>query len=244
MTESTRGITVEARPTPLTLEPSRTAVIVVDMQNDFGSEGGMFARGGVPIEAIQATVEPTARVLAAARNAGMKIVYMQMQFEPDLSNAGPPDAPNRRRHLAFGVGTPVEAPDGSESRLLIRDTWNTEIVPELAPEESDVVVPKHRFSGFFETELDGILMGLEIENLVFTGCTTSVCVESTLRDAFFRDYKCLLLSDCTAEPVGSDLARTNYDATLLLVETFFGWVADSRAFLEALSADRAGAAVG
>jgi ureidoacrylate peracid hydrolase len=244
MTESNREITIEARATALTLDPSRTAVIVVDMQNDFGTAGGMFARGGVPIEAIQAAVEPTARVLAAARSAGMKVVYLKMQFEPDLSNAGPPDAPNRLRHVAFGVGTAVDAPDGTVGYLLIRDTWNTEIVSELAPEEGDVVVPKHRFSGFFETKLDEVLKGLGIETLVFTGCTTSVCVESTLRDAFFRDYKCLLLSDCTAEPVGSDLARTNYEATLLLVERLFGWVTESRVLLEALTPDRAGAAVG
>ncbi len=89
---------------------------------------------------------------------------------------------------------------------------------------------------------DAVLKGLGVQNLVFTGCTTSVCVESTLRDAFYRDYKCLLLSDCTAEPVGSTLARTNYEATLLLVQTFFGWVADSAALLQALAEEPVGAA--
>jgi ureidoacrylate peracid hydrolase len=244
MRESNRELTIDARATPFALDPSRTAVIVVDMQNDFGSEGGMFARGGVPVDAIQAAVEPTARVLAAARRAGMKVVYLKMQFEPDLSNAGSPDAPNRRRHVAFGVGAAVAAPDGSESRVLIRDTWNTDIVDELVPEEGDVIVPKHRFSGFFETELDDLLKAQGIEYLVFTGCTTSVCVESTLRDAFFRDYKCLLLSDCTAEPVGSELPRTNYEATLTLVERFFGWVTESRVLLEALEAAPVGATTG
>ena len=167
-----------------------------------------------------------------------------MEFEPDLSNAGGPDAPNRVRHVAFGVGKTVEAPDGSESRVLIKDTWDTEVLPELSPEEGDIVVSKHRFSGFFETELDAVLKDLGVRSLVFTGCTTSVCVESTLRDAFYRDYKCLLLSDCTAEPVGSTLARTNYEATLLLVQTFYGWVADSAALLEALAEEPIGAAAG
>ena len=74
---------------------------------------------------------------------------------------------------------------------------------------------KHRFSGFYGTDLDVILKGLGVETLVFTGCTTSVCVDSTLRDAFYRDYRCLLLSDCTGEPIGSDLARSNHDASLL-----------------------------
>jgi ureidoacrylate peracid hydrolase len=225
------SISVDARPNVFTLEAATTAVIVVDMQNDFGAEKGMFACAGIPIDAIQSAVEPTARVLAAARPAGMKIVYLKMQFEPDLSNAGGPEAPNRVRHLRIGVGDDVEAPDGSESRILIRDTWNTAILPALEPEAGDLVVPKHRFSGFFETNLDELLKEHGIETIVFTGCTTSVCVESTVRDAFFRDYRCLLLEDCTAEPMGT------HESTLRLVERFFGWVSDSRAFVEALGGD-------
>jgi ureidoacrylate peracid hydrolase len=147
-----------------------------------------------------------------------------MEFEPDLSNAGGPDAPNLLRHLGLGVGQAVSAPDGSESRVLIKDTWNTDIVPELSPQAGDLVMSKHRYSGFFETDLHRTLKANSIESLLFTGVTTSVCVESTLRDAFFRDYKCLLLSDCTAEPIGNDLARTNRDATLLVVQLLFGWV--------------------
>ena len=222
------SVSVEARPSPLTLDPAKTAVIVVDMQNDFGAEKGMFACAGIPIEEIQGAVEPTARVLATARPAGMKVVYLKMQFEPDLSNAGGPEAPNRVRHLRAGVGNEIDAPDGSESRILIRDTWNTAILPALAPEEGDLVVPKHRFSGFFETNLDEILKEHGIETIVFTGCTTSVCVESTVRDAFFRDYHCLVLADCTAEPMGT------HESTLRLVERFFGWVSDSSTFVEAL----------
>ena len=78
-----------------------------------------------------------------------------------------------------------------------------------------------------------------ISALVFTGCTTSVCVESTLRDAFFRDYRCLLLEDCTAEPIGSRLGRSTHEASLLVIETLFGWVASSAALLEALAAEPA-----
>ena len=103
------------------------------------------------------------------------------------------------------------------------------------------MVAKHRYSGFFETELDAILRRHGIESLVFTGCTTSVCVDSTLRDAFYRDYRCLLLSDCTGEPIGSDLARSNHEASLLVIETLFGWVSDSRSFRRALE-HRGGAA--
>lgn len=105
---------------------------------------------------------------------------------------------------------------------------------ELSPESGDVVVYKHRFSGFFETDLDAILKDWGIRNLVFTGCTTSVCVESTIKDAMFRDYHCLLLEDCTAEAIGDGLPRSNHDATLLVIQLLVGWVSDSTALLAAL----------
>jgi ureidoacrylate peracid hydrolase len=228
--------TIDARPNALTIDPGKTAVIVVDMQNDFGADNGMFARAGVDISGIRRVVEPTARVLELARREGITVVYLKMGFTPDLANAGGPEAPNLVRHLAFGVNQPVTAPDGSESRVLIEDTWNTDILPELTPEPGDVIVKKHRYSGFFETNLDDELKARGIESLVFTGCTTSVCVESTLRDAFFRDYRCLLLSDCTAEPIGEGLPRSNHEATLLVVELLFGWVSDSAALAQALPA--------
>ena len=234
-----RTLSIPARPEPLSIEPARTAVLVVDMQNDFAADGGMFARAGIPLDGIRAVVEPTARVLAGARRAGMTVVYLKMEFEPDLSNAGPPDAPNFLFHQALGAGEAVVAPDGSPSRVLVKGTWNTEILPELTPERGDLVVSKHRYSGFFETDLDAILEERGISSLVFTGCTTSVCVDSTLRDAFFRDYRCLLLEDCAAEPIGSRLGRSTHEASLLVIEALFGWVASSAALLEALAAEPA-----
>ncbi len=235
-------VTIDARPESLVIDPARTALIVVDMQNDFGAEDGMFHRAGIPISGIQATVAPTARALAAARRAAIPIVYLKMQFEPDLSDAGDAEAPNLIVHRRLGVGEPVRAPDGRQSRILIKDTWNTDILAELAPQDGDIVVSKHRFSGFFETDLDAILKELGATSLIFTGCTTSICVESTLRDAFFRDYRCLLLEDCTAEPIGSDLPRTNHDASVRVIETLFGSVSDCAAFEAALRQPTATAA--
>ncbi len=89
--------------------------------------------------------------------------------------------------------------------------------------------------------MDAILRRHDIDSVVFTGCTTSVCVDSTLRDAFYRDYRCLLLSDCTGEPIGSDLRRSNHEASLLVIERLFGWVSDSRSLLRALQQDDAAA---
>jgi len=149
-----RTVTLAAKPAPISLNLSKTAVMVVDMQNDFGSKGGMFDRDGFDISIIQRAVPPTARVLAAARKANIKIVYLKMGFRPDLSDMGFPDCPNWIGNRADNVGATVRLPNGKEGRILVRDTWNTDIVDELRPESADLVMYKHHFSGFFETDLD------------------------------------------------------------------------------------------
>ncbi|WP_292156373.1 cysteine hydrolase [Mesorhizobium sp.] len=201
-------LVIDAKPQPIPVDPANAAVLVVDMQNDFGSKGGMFDRAGIDISGIQRAVGPTARVIAAARDLRMPVVYLKMGYSSDLSDLGTSDAPNRIRHLQiFRVGESMTAPDGSECRILIRDAWGTDIVSDLKPEAEDVVLYKTRFSGFYDTELDTVLKNADIKYLVVTGCTTSVCVESTIRDAFFRDYHCILLTDCTSEPIASDASR-------------------------------------
>lgn len=226
-----RSVTV-----PISIDTARTAIIVCDMPNDFGARGGMFDRAGVDISMIQRAVAPTARVLAAARRAGVPIVYLKMGFRADLSDLGAADSVNRVRHLeGFKVGQTIAAPDGRTSRILIRDNWGTDIVAELKPQPDDIVLYKHRFSGFYETELDATLKRLDVKHLIVTGCTTSVCVESTIRDAMFRDYLPVLLADCTAEPIGSRFPRSNHEASLLAIETLLGWVSNSNEFVEELA---------
>ena len=237
--ENWRQATIEATPEPITIDTARTAVIVVDMQNDFGSKGGMFDRAGIDIAPIQRVVAPISRVLESARHTGVKVIYLKMGFRPDLSDIGPPDSPNRLKPARLGYGEPMRAPDGTEGRILIRDTWNTEIVDELKPQSEDIVLYKTRFSGFYQTGLDNILKTLNAKYLVVTGCTTSVCVESTVRDAMFRDYSCLLLEDCMAEPignVGNDSVRSSHEASLLVIRALFGWVSRSDKFIDALEA--------
>ncbi len=229
-------ITLQAKPEAITIELARTAMIVVDMQNDFGSKGGMFDLAGIDISMIRKAIAPTARALASARNAGLKIIYLKMGFRPDLSDLGAPESPNRMRHLRMGLGNTVPLPNGTEGRTLVRDTWNTDIVPELQPNADDAVIYKHPYSGFFQTNLDACLQQLGIKYIVFAGRTTSICVESTVRDAMFRDYACVLLADCMGEPIGNKLPRSNHEASLLTVETLFGWVSDSNDFVTALDA--------
>ena len=229
------SVFVSARPQPIHVDPAHSAVIVVDMQNDFGSKGGFFALGGIDISGIEAVVPHISDVLAVARRAGVLVVYLKMGFQPDLSDAGASDSPNWLKHAQLkAIGEPVGAADGRAGRILVRDTWNTDIVPALAPQPGDIVLYKARFSGFYKTELDAILRSRSIRTLIVTGCTTSICVESTIRDAMFLDYTCLLLEDCAAEPIGQGLPRSNHDASLLVIQALLGWVSTSGELIRAL----------
>ena len=235
MSQVDRLVTVAARPSPVEFSPESSAVIVVDMQNDFAAAGGMFDRANIDIGCIQAIVPRTAEVLRLARTVGMLVVYVKMAFRPDLADTGGPNSPTWLKHLPLQAGAHVVAPDGSASRVLIRDTWNTNIVTELTPAPGDVVMYKHRYSGFYETELDNVLRDRGVSNLIVTGATTSVCVESTVRDAVFRDYHCLVLEDCTAEPIAFDSPRSNHEASLLVLELLFASITHSTALIDALT---------
>jgi ureidoacrylate peracid hydrolase len=154
----------------------------------------------------------------------MQIVYLKMGFLRDLSDLGAEDVPNGFLFLHLGVK------DG----VLERETWGTDILDELTPSPDDAVIYKTRFSGFYKTELDELLTSWGTKHLVVTGCTTSICVESTVRDAFFRDYHCIVLEDCTAEPMGLGLSRSNHEATTMLFERIFASVSSSSDFVRAL----------
>ena len=181
---------------------------------------------------LQMTDRPTSLQNALFPRTGLPSLFRVVRATAAYGRPGD----DRVRHLHFGVGQPSLAPDGRQGRFLIRDTWNTDVISELQPKAEDVVLYKHRFSGFYQTELDDILRRLGINNLIFTGCTTSVCVDSTIRDAMFRDYRCVLLADCTGEPIGGDLARRNHEASLLTIQTLFGWVSSSERFVSAIEA--------
>lgn len=229
-----KNIHIKAKPDSIAIDTARTAVIVIDMENDFGSKGGMFDRAGINISMIQKVISPTAKVLAAAREAGLKIIYLKMGYHEDLSDLGSEESPNRLRHLQiFHVGDTITAPNGSKSRILIRDTWGTDIVPQLKPQGGDIVIYKTRFSGFYQTDLDSILKQLGKKYLIIAGCTTSICVESTVRDAMFRDYSPVVLEDCTADPIGYGLPRSNHEASILTFQAL-GWVSSSDEFIKAI----------
>jgi ureidoacrylate peracid hydrolase len=224
-----REVTVNARPSPIKLDLDKTAIIVVDMQNTFAEKGGLFDIAGiVDIPRIRGTVQPCKEVITCAHRKGCTIVYLQQHFNLDV-----PDAEKERSpiwHKSKGLKYMFEHPELKEVSP-VENTWGFEIIDELKPPESSICVKKQRYSGFMDTTLDTVLKKNGIKYLVFTGIVTNVCVESTLRDAFFFDYFPILISDAVAH-TGPDYIR---DAVLYNVETIFGWVTESKEFCKSLS---------
>jgi ureidoacrylate peracid hydrolase len=217
----------QARPHAIETDLQSAAVVVVDMQNAFTAKGGVFDRAGVDISSAGQVVRVIRRVLECARPAGIKVVYLQMGYREDLSDSGGPDSPNW--HKEFGL---ILMRDRAEPRqkLLIPGTWDFAIVDELRPQPGDLVVVKSRYSGFAGTGLDSLLRTKSIRFLFFTGVATNVCVESTLRDAFFLEYWPLLITDATTQ-AGPPLLK---EATIHNVENHFGWTLTSEEFVRVL----------
>jgi len=223
---------LNARPEPVEIDLGRTAVVVVDMQNGFASKGGMLDIAGVDISGAPAVVQSIGKVVAAARGAGIPIVYLQMGFKPDLSNSGGPESPNWHKELALRL---MNCRPELKGKLLVEGTWDFAIVDELAPQPGDLVIVKTRYSGFARTTFDSELRARGIRYLLFTGIATNVCVESTLRDAFFLDYWPILIADA-AMAAGSPAM---HDATVFNVESFFGWTVTGEELVGMLRAVRA-----
>ncbi len=222
-------ISLPGRPGPVQFQSEKSALIVVDMQNAFCKKGGLFDLLGKLDEARLAPVISTLRrVLDSSRKARLKTIYLAMGYRPDLADAGGPDSPNywKEGSLAFSLEHP-----GLKAKPLIAGTWDARIIDELAPLADDIVVNKNRYSGFANTGLDGILRNHSIEHLIFTGIFTNVCVESTIRDAYFHEYFPILVGDgCTS--VGPAFTQ---EATLWAVSNIFGWVTTSEDLIKALT---------
>lgn len=192
---------------PERFAPAHTALVIIDMQNDFCVDGFAASAAGRPLGAAQAIVPAIAELRAAARQAGVLVCHVGFWTLPGhLSDSGPWLAQRRRSTYA-------------SDRIAIAGTPGADFVPELSPVEGEVVVHKHRYSAFKGTDLDMVLRGRGIASVAVCGVSTNVCVESTLRDAFEHSYYVSAVGDACAS-WDTDL----HHATLRNVEARFGVV--------------------
>jgi ureidoacrylate peracid hydrolase len=181
-----------------------TAILMVDMLNDFLKPGGKMV-----LEGVEVLIPPMRRLLARARKAGMPVVYVNDSHRPGL-----------REDREFN----------KRSQHCIEGTWGAEVIDELKPTKKDFVVLKHRFSGFYETDLDLTLKDLCIDTVIVMGVVTNICVRSTIHDAFFRGYRVIVPRDCVMATGEREQESSLYD-----IETHFGDVSTSEKVIEMMA---------
>jgi ureidoacrylate peracid hydrolase len=219
---------IAARPGPIDWKLAESALVVVDMQNGFLKPGGYFDNVGYDLSHSPKTIGMVKTAVEAARANGMPVVFIQSGFDAKHLVVGGPTAPVWHKSEAQILMR--ERPELAYT-LITDGTWDYEIVDELKPRDDELVVKKSRYSGFAGTNLDQVLRARRIRNLFFTGVATNACVESTLREAYHHEYFVMLLEDATHH-AGPQYLK---DATVWNVTTFFGWVAPTAAFVQALA---------
>jgi ureidoacrylate peracid hydrolase len=221
-------ITIATRPEPLKIDTERTALVVVDMQNAFCSKGGLFdILERLNESRVRPVVDKLKEATAAARKAGLCVIYLRMGYRPDLADTGGPQSPNYWKE-----GSQIARRQHPELKYpsLVEGTRDWQIIDELKPCESDIIVNKNRYSGFPNTQLDIVLKTRNLKYLLFGGVFTNICVESTIRDAYFHEYFPLMISDCCGN-MGPDYTQ---EATVWAVANVFGWVTETAELLDAL----------
>ncbi len=221
-------LTFDARPQRLTLDVARAAMIVVDMQNDFCAEGGWLDHLGADFSPNRAPIKPLSKLIPALRRAGMPIIWLNFGNRPDLLNMTPGDL-RQCTPTGAGIGYGDKLP-GSDARVLEKDSWSSAVVDELKQKPQDIKIDKFRLSGFWGTQLDAILRNINVNCLLFAGVNTDVCVMSTLQDAQFNGYGCVLIEDCCATTSPGFCT----EAAIYHVENIYGFVTQSRDILSAL----------
>ena len=216
---------IDAEPSPVDIDRDRTALVIIDMQRDFLEPGGFGEALGNDVSRLKAAVAPLRAVLAAARRAKLMVIHTREGHRPDLSDA--PRHKVERGDPAMRIGTP-----GPMGRVLIRGEPGHDIIPELYPVAGEPVIDKPGKGAFYQTDLELMLKNRDIDTLLVCGVTTEVCVNTTVREANDRGFRCIVLSDCCASYFPEFHA-----AGLAMIKAqggIFGWVAASKPLLVAL----------
>lgn len=218
-----RPVSVADQGRTITFDLARTALLIIDMQNDFCHEGGWLAHIGVDISPARKPIAPLVQLLPVLRAAGVPVVFVNWGNRPDRLNLSPALL-HVYNPTGTGTGTGLGDPlPGSGARVLEEGSWAAAAVDELAPHPGDIRVSKYRMSGFPDTPLDSILRNLGVTTLLFAGVNLDQCVLCTLQDANFLGYDCVLLEDCAAT-TSPDFCTA---ATLYNVRQCFGFVTTS-----------------
>src|SRR5665213_193635 len=216
-----------AEPGPIELNWTATALVIIDMQRDFLEPGGFGETLGNDVSQLSRAIKPCADVLHAAREAGILVVHTREGHLPDLSDA--PPAKIERGAPSLRIGDP-----GPMGRILIRGEAGHDIIAALYPRDDEIVIDKPGKGAFYATELGDLLQKYGIENLLVCGVTTEVCVNTTVREANDRGYRCVVLADGCAS-----YFPEFHDMGLKMIKAqggIFGWVSDSATVLKAIAA--------
>ncbi|MGB7101727.1 MAG: isochorismatase family cysteine hydrolase [Xanthobacteraceae bacterium] len=182
-------VTFDAEPAPLSVDLDHTALVIIDMQRDFLEPGGFGEALGNDVSRLQAAVSPLRQVLAAARGHDMLVIHTREGHRPDLSDAPPHKV--ERGDPSTRIGAP-----GPMGRILVRGEPGHDIIPELYPLQDEPVIDKPGKGAFYQTDLELMLRNRGIDTLFVCGVTTEVCVNTTVREANDRGFRCIVLSDC------------------------------------------------
>jgi nicotinamidase-related amidase len=220
---------LDAEPEPIVLELDKTALVIIDMQRDFLLPGGFGETLGNDVSLLASAVAPCRDVLDAARQQRLLVIHTREGHLPDLSDA--PPAKLERGNPSLHIGAP-----GPMGRILIRGEPGHDIIPELYPIAGEVVIDKPGKGAFYQTDMELLLQDRGIDNLLVCGVTTEVCVNTSVREANDRGYRCVVLSDCCASYFPEFHA-----AGIAMIKAqggIFGWVSNARHVLAAIKATR------
>jgi nicotinamidase-related amidase len=221
-------VTFEAQPQRVTVDLAKSAIVVIDMQNDFCTAGGWLDYIGADITPARKPIETLNRLLPAFRKADVPVIWLNWGNRPDRLNISP-SVLHVYNQSGEDVGLGGKLPKNN-SAVLEKNSWGAAIVSELETQETDIYVDKYRMSGFWDTPLDSILRNVNVNTLFFAGVNVDQCVMATLEDAVCLGYDAILLEDCSATTSPAFCE----EATLYNVKQCYGFVAQSTSVLSGM----------